>query len=344
MREKAVSIITISNSKKDLEKTFHYVLENCKNFSGKWEYIIVSAEEKTTKEKTSEDHIKREKDNIKHIVVWRSGFSFQRNIGVKNARHNIIVFIDDGMRLEENWLENISKPILDGSADAVMGAVLPELKPERDFQTFFQNVLALSQSVLGFPAGGLKYFALGSNFIDSFSTANLAIKKEIIENVGGFDENLIFGAEDSDLSLRIKMLKPQTKFLYSKTAISYAEPRKSVEEIKKWFFRRGRSLATLKKKYYESPIKTLLPRELIIPKLVMSFSLLPPLTLPIFSISYIVRSEKLLFDVVNKTPEKFFPRRYLPFLIFFTPYVKLVMDTYYSLGYYYQLLTQRNRK
>jgi glycosyltransferase involved in cell wall biosynthesis len=344
MREKAVSIITISNSKKDLEKTFDYVVENCEKFQGKWEYIIVSAEKASEEEKTQEVHLKKEKDNIKHIVVRRGGFSIQRNIGVENAKYDIIVFIDDGMRLEESWLENISKPILDRKADAVMGAVLPELKPEKDFQKFFENLLALSQSVLGFPAGGLKYFALGSRFIDSFSTANLAIKKELIQKVGGFDENLIFGAEDSDLSLRIKMLKPQAKFLYSKDAISYAEPRKSVEDIKKWFFRRGRSLATLKKKYGESFIKTLLPREIIIPKLVMSFSIFPPLTFSLFSISYLVRSEKLLFDVAKKIPEKFFPKRYLPFLVFFTPYVKFIMDTYYSFGYYYQLLTQRIRK
>jgi len=344
-----VSVITISNSKEKLLKTAEGVIRECKNFDGEWEYIIVEcqnvkhdlkenlkekpyAEEDKFEEKI--EKIKAEsgiRNQIKHIKVEMCGFSYQRNIGLKKSKYEILVFVDDGMDIPEGWLKKLISPIISGEADAVLGGVLPKLEEGKTKE----NILALCQSVLGFPGGGLKYYALGTRLIDSFSTPNLAIRKELVELTGGFDEKLVFGAEDSDLAIRIKIKFPNSKFLYKKEAYVIAEPRKNLKEITKWFIRRGKALATLKIKYSngKTKIKDLLSRELILPKIFISSSI--PLIFPVFSISYVAKVEETLFLVKNKLKSNdIIPKEYFLILPIALPMFKFIADVCFSIGFY----------
>jgi len=345
-----VSIITISNSREKLLKTADGVIRECKNFDSEWEYIIVECknylEEKlkeNLKEKLSTDEDKFEdkiekikaesetRNQIKHIKAQKCGFSYQRNIGVKEAKYEILVFVDDGMDIPQGWLKKLISPIISGEADAVLGGVLPKLEEGK----VKENVIALCQSILGFPGGGIKYYALDTRPIDSFSTPNLAIRKELIELVGGFDEKLTFGAEDSDLAIRIKSKFPNSKFLYKKEAYVIAEPRKNLKEITKWFIRRGKALATLKIKYSKGKmkIKDLFSRELILPKIFISSSI--PLIFPLFSISYLAKAEENLFLVKNKLKNAdIIPKEYFLILPFILPLFKLLADVCFSIGFY----------
>jgi glycosyltransferase involved in cell wall biosynthesis len=344
-----VSIITISNSKEKLLKTAQGVIRECKNFNSEWEYIIVECQKENsdrnciseTEAKTEADELENEikkikeehenKNQIRHIKVEKCGFSYQRNIGAKKSKHEILVFVDDGMDIPEGWLKKLISPIISGEADAVLGGVLPKLEKGKTKE----NVLALCQSILGFPGGGLKYYALGTRPIDSFSTPNLAIRKELIEFVGGFDEKLIFGAEDSDLAIRIKSKFPNSKFLYKKEAYVIAEPRKNLKEITRWFIRRGKALATLKIKYSngKTKIKDLLSRELILPKIFISSSI--PLILPVFSISYVAKVEETLFLVKNKLKSTdIIPKEYFLILPLALPIFKFIADVCFSIGFY----------
>ncbi len=345
-----VSIITISNSKEKLLKTADGVIRECKNFDMEWEYIIVECEN-YLKEKSKEnlkDNLSTDKDKleekiekikaeyeirkqIKHIKVQRCGFSYQRNIGVKEAKYEILVFVDDGMDIPQGWLKKLISPIISGEADVVLGGVLPKLEEGKAKE----NIIALCQSILGFPGGGIKYYALGTRTIDSFSTPNLAIRKELIELVGGFDEKLIFGAEDSDLAIRIKSKFPNSKFLYKKEAYVIAEPRKNIKEIAKWFIRRGKALATLKIKYSNGKmkIKDLFSRELILPKIFLSSSI--PLIFPLFSASYLAKVEGNLFLVKNKLKnDDIIPKEYLLILPLTLPLFKFLADVCFSIGFY----------
>jgi hypothetical protein len=242
-----------------------------------------------------------------------------------------LVFVDDGMDIPEGWLKELISPIISGKADAVLGGVLPKLEEGK----VKENILALCQSILGFPGGGLKYYALGTRPIDSFSTSNLAIRKELVELAGGFDEKLIFGAEDSDLAKRIKSKFPNSKFLYKKEAYVIAEPRKNLKEIIRWFIRRGKALATLKIKYSngKTKIKDLLSRELILPKIFISSSV--PLIFPLFSISYVAKVEETLFLVKNELKnEDIIPKEYFLILPIVLPLFKFLADICFSIGFY----------
>ncbi len=333
MNVDGVSIITISSSRDELLKTVKSVCKSARILQINWEYVIV--ELKKESDNMSDLELPEFPDKIRYFPVKRGGFSYQRNIGVKNSRYDTIIFIDDGMEVVENWISAHLSHINEG-ADAVLGGVVPKLrKPETG--SFLENILALSQGILGFPAGGLKFLSRGSHYeIGSFSTANLSIRKKLIEEVGFFDESLVFGAEDSDLSLRIKKKFPTSRFIFCADAISFAEPRKNFKDLRNWFIRRGRSFSTIVRKYYGDSWKNLLRSELIFPKLFLSSVF--PLTLPLFFAVYVFRSYGLVLKVLP-TVKAVYPqyvKKYIPYLPIFLPLVKFYADFYYSVGFYTQ--------
>ena len=337
-----VSIITISNNRAELLKTLRSIFSKADEIESvvgdEWEYIVVEV-----------SHSPLESFPVKHIRVKRGGFSLQRNIGVKNSRFDTLLFIDDGMGVGHGWFKHITSPILNGECDAVLGAVLPQLSDERNPDAMYRNILALSQSFLGFPGGGLKYYSQGRRKIDSFSTSNLAIRKELVLGVGGFDEELIFGAEDSDLSIRIKKSFPNSVFIYEPKAWVLASPRTSLGDISRWFARRGRSFAQLVRKHRGVGLSHLISRELILPKILVS-SMFPPL-LSFYLALYWTEIHKNMLGILKKLREGFIKEAHsegllpeslqkvlTPHYIFslsvFLPLLKLVMDISFSYGFY----------
>lgn len=335
-----VSVITISNAREELIKTFRGVLRSIINSKFQnTEYIIVEATEGDVKDDLSSILASEGIDgfpvSIKHVKLKKGGFSLQRNIGVMEAKNDIVVFIDDGMEVPDTWLKYLVSPITSGEAEAVLGGVIPKIS-KRESKSLYkdiENILILSQAVLGFPAGGMKLLARGRTYIDSFSTSNLAILRSLVIEAGMFDESLKFGAEDSDLSIRIKRTFPGARFLYEPAALVFAEPRRNLNDIKKWFIRRGKSFASLVKKYERNRFKQLIRREILLPKLISIF-LIPFVSLP-FAVLYVSQAERTL-KLSSKT--ELFPKEYKRMMRFLLPFIKLYMDIYYSIGYYSEII------
>ncbi len=49
------------------------------------------------------------------------GLSQARNVGIRLAKGEILLFIDDDVRPTTSWLRDMCAPILEGRADAVAG-------------------------------------------------------------------------------------------------------------------------------------------------------------------------------------------------------------------------------
>jgi GT2 family glycosyltransferase len=112
----------------------------------------------------------------------RITIAHQRNVGIRQAKGDIIVFTDAGCLPEDGWLEKLLAPILDGSEMVSCG-------PSK----------ALGESVY---SGGRWWGDLQDGYASMAPTINLAFRREAFEAVGGFDES--FGsAEDIDFSWRL---------------------------------------------------------------------------------------------------------------------------------------------
>lgn len=171
----------------------------------------------------------------KYITIpAKRGFAFNRNQGLKHSNGGIIIFIDDDCLPENNWLVNLLHPFKDPEVMAVMGNVkIPK-----------SNYLGDCIAELGFPAGGNAGFdriwkVTRDGFTNHLTTCNCALRREIFSEIGLFNERLVYGTEDAELSYRMEKANQFIK--YNPKALAYHKPKDSLSAFVKWQLRRGRA-------------------------------------------------------------------------------------------------------
>lgn len=164
----------------------------------------------------------------KIIKVGRIPPAAKRNTGVKNARGEILAFIDDDAYPEKDWLKKAEIIFQDKE---IFGLGGPSLVPKN--ATFFQRV---SNKVyeLSSKTTGKRYGRARRCEIDDWPTCNFFVRKDIFIKVSGFDEKY-WGAEDTILGYRIR--NKGKKIIYDPDVIVYHHPRKTLmQHLKQTFF------------------------------------------------------------------------------------------------------------
>ena len=83
-----------------------------------------------------------------HLPRRGRGFGYARNVGVREAHGEVILFIDDDCEAEQGWAEALIEPFSRNPRIlGVAGAVLV-----RDC-----GLIGYAENILGFPGGGLRY-------------------------------------------------------------------------------------------------------------------------------------------------------------------------------------------
>ena len=138
--------------------------------------------------------------NDKRIKYFRNekrlGISGSRNKGLKNASGVYIFFTDGDCTISKNWVEEGLKYFQDNSCIAVEGAIY---YVSRDYEPTFSDYVMENKS------GG------------KFMTGSMAYKKNVLQAVGGFDEELHY-FEDRDIAFKIMRLG---KICFSPKMIAY---------------------------------------------------------------------------------------------------------------------------
>ena len=159
------------------------------------------------------------------IIANKENFGFAPavNQGIKKAKFEWVVLLNNDVTLDSNWFLKIKK----------------EIKKNKDpkITTFFGTIL--NKAGDKFESQGLKFFPRGkaenisndqpflrstiynlqSNPVWGASAALVVYKKDILKKVGLFDEDFFAYEEDVDLSLRLHNLGYKT--LYVPPAICY---------------------------------------------------------------------------------------------------------------------------
>lgn len=223
------SIVVIS---KDRHAWLLDVLRQLKEIEAKPQIVVVEA---------IDNPGPLEIDGIDYVPIptGEAGFSNQRNLGVARAQGEYVIFVDDDVRIQPGWYENLTR-VVEENKDTlgVMGAVFP-LNP---------TVIGFCEGILGHPGGGfrLHHDARGKYMpLSQVATCNTILKKSAIEGVGGFDTKNRYGSEDSDLTERITKAYGPSRFLYVPDAVVYHMPRNRFSRIIPWYIRRGKADADL---------------------------------------------------------------------------------------------------
>ena len=127
---------------------------------------------------------------IQVLRCEQAGASLARNVGWRAAGTSVVAFVDDDVVVTTPWVAGIVAPFGRPDIGLVTGAV-SSAAPSSD------RAVATTDGVLDGPFGPADLGNVGAS-------ANLAVRRELLEAVGGFDEVLGAGghfraAEDIDL-------------------------------------------------------------------------------------------------------------------------------------------------
>jgi GT2 family glycosyltransferase len=124
-------------------------------------------------------------DDYEVVVSDEAPVTRARNDGVERAEADKIVFLDDDSQPEPNYLERASETL--EREDAVAGKIV---HPHDDI---FRRRLTPHYSHGDEPT-----------YVDHFWGCNMALRREALEAVGGWDENMGWGHEEKELADRVR--------------------------------------------------------------------------------------------------------------------------------------------
>ena len=199
MNNKVSIIVPCYNSELTIKKCAQSILNNIITTDSPelFEFIIVND---GSNDGTAD--IIKNIDNAKIINHGKNqGLSAARNSGIKESNSDYIIFIDSDIILSNNWVKRIYSKIQEKKE--VVG-IIGNLEPEPN-----KKVSSLDKYLFGSYRGTKKIDFNSPLNYKSFVFSNTIIKKNILDQVGNFDESLVkYGGEDTELAIRIDKAFP----------------------------------------------------------------------------------------------------------------------------------------
>lgn len=187
------ALICTRNRAKSLGETLARIF--AQRFAGGYDFEVIVVDNGSTDEtrQVVEQFVERHHGVVRYCFEPRRGLSHARNTGIAEARGEIIVFTDDDVLVDADWLNQIHREFIDDPGLTMLGGRVllarPELQ-EISLQTCDQRL------TFAFPDNG--NFAIG---------ANMAFRRELFDRVGLFDPRLgagrfFAGGDETDLFYR----------------------------------------------------------------------------------------------------------------------------------------------
>ena len=150
-----------------------------------------------------------------------------RNKGIHSSKGEIIAFTDADCRPESDWLENLVKPFSDAKIGITAGEILA-LPGKTILEQHADRQNTLSQK-----------HTLSHPFCAYGQTANLAVRKQLLAQVGLFRPYLTSGG-DADLCWRI-LRETSYKLDFAQNAIVRHRHRSTMKQLQSQWYRYGES-------------------------------------------------------------------------------------------------------
>lgn len=194
VRNYKISVVLLTrNSASTVNKTLESIMnQTCKPD----EIVVVDGNSKDS----TQNIVK--KYPIKLVTEPGLGFGHARNMGVKNAEGDLIFFIDSDCHADTKWIETILPHFSNPRIAGVTG------------QTRLWNTNNEIARFLAY-VGGRMNMPKRQRYVKIAPTMNLAVRRETVFEVGGFDESL-FRGEDTELTYKIAK---RYKILYEPAAV-----------------------------------------------------------------------------------------------------------------------------
>ncbi len=210
-----------------------------------WEVLVVDNNSSDRTREVAEQFCREHPERFRYFFEARQGKSFALNTGIRQARGEILAFVDDDVTVAPGWLANLTASLHDGQWAGAGGRIVLEwtCAPPRWLRTKGQNKLA----------GALAAYDQGNEprrIADEVPLGtNMAFRKGMFAKYGGFRTDLgpttgsLIRGEDTELGRRL--MAAGERLRYEPAAVVYhpvVESRVKKGYFQKWFFDNGRAV------------------------------------------------------------------------------------------------------
>lgn len=198
--------------------------------------IIDNASTDNTKALADEFILKQPQLDVSYYFEINKGLSFARNRGAAEAKYPIIAYVDDDVILSPDYLKELHAFFsLRKSAQGAGGKVIPKYESGKE-PTWMNKYLFGFIGKVDYGIEILKF----TTRMKYPAGCNMIYKKELLLQVGGFNNDLKFRSDDKYIFLKVSATTDELYYLPKAWLYHYIDDRRlQLENFKTLFLKTG---------------------------------------------------------------------------------------------------------
>jgi glycosyltransferase involved in cell wall biosynthesis len=239
---KITVVVCTYNRSQPLKKSIESVAAQTLSHPLAWEILVVDNNSTDDTRQVVEGLQRRYPERIRYAFEPQQGISHARNTGIREARGEILAFIDDDETADPKWLEVLTSNLHGGQWAGAGGRVVPpsNFSPPR--------WLSILGSSIGGPLAVFDPALEAGQLSEPPFGANMAFRREVFDKHGGFRTDLgragknLISNEDTEFGRRL--MGAGLRLRYEPSALTYhpvEESRLRTSYFLNWWFNKGRS-------------------------------------------------------------------------------------------------------
>ena len=189
-------------------------------------------------------------EQVKLVVFDTPNIAAARNAGIAQAGGEIIAFIDDDAVPEPMWLQHLIAPFQDGQIAAAGGYVIGRNGFSFQWRGRAVDVDAQTEDIALPGDAPVVFDGTAQRGIKTEGT-NMAVRRNVLAALGGFDPAFHFYLDETDLNMRLGQMGHKTAIVpLAQVHHGYAKSaRRSAERVPRDLHQIGASLAVYLRKH-----------------------------------------------------------------------------------------------
>jgi GT2 family glycosyltransferase len=195
----------------------------------------------------------------RYVLEPRPGLDFARNRAWREATGDLIAYLDDDVVVDPRWLEGLQRAFAENpDAAAFTGLVMP-LRLDTTAQVLFEKRKGFrrgfDQQRFNREVPGNPLYPCGAGIFGA--GCNMAIRRDVLGKIGGFDEALDTGAPlpgGGDLDIFYRIIRSGYVLVYEPGYMVFHDHRESESELRRQYYTWGLGfMAFVEKSYRNDP-------------------------------------------------------------------------------------------
>lgn len=171
---------------------------------------------------------------IKLIECKKCGYSYQRNIGINNAKGKFVLYISGDTEISKGMLSRYMENVRKDTYDILQGTII-NIENNSKYGKLMKEIYPIF------------YKNVTKNFAQEFSTVNVCIRRELLQKYS-FDEKL-HSMEDKEWLVRIGVKEEEIRFCRCYRTCVYHLVHENMAEYCRKIYNEAVALEQINKKY-----------------------------------------------------------------------------------------------